>query len=668
MVYKTEDLSARLQDIKSKFKKINMFYNKAKKTKDEATGFFTEGDIDPEKLIESEATWESALNKDGSFQFFISSRVGEPVEPEIFYSDGENALFRRNLNQFILLENVHESFRETLCEKSELLITEILSLEERNELKEKDGGRGIVREYKAKIRPVPEKIESKESIVRDDGYLLFTSLRARLYAHKDKPVTKLINKDNYVDLAAVLAREEDYEQLERAAGLWSSETLNKTISATFRDWQPTPLYYITSYRIWPTMKDPKKMIHWFVKHGTDPNTESGVGSTPLYNQCISKESHVTGEGFPFYAYEILKTLLEAGADPNKESGEDGILMKPINVLLFPDNYSDETLEFTPFCEGYLKRLELLIKYGAQPDGVSLAQALTFSEGENRQKFVKIIIDKGVTIDDAVNSLENLASAGIPIYYRTLYDLYHKGEYVTKDEARAQEYLAHFKDSEGIIFHNSALELFNRGLYSQAFIEFKKAYKLSHAYPEAARLPMPVSNRFKELCVSKGWHVFQRLSICGDLYPLTLIGNMKVVLVIDAPDRKEWVDRKDITPDEIPLRVANLLYESNHLLELYKIFSNEKLEVIPVALVFTQDAPSLTMLQAVQICEGVNGHNLRVINAGDVCGNSIPCYSAFEEFIEELGQQAEMSQEVLDKITLAVVGIVDDNDSDKNETE
>ena len=185
-------------------------------------------------------------------------------------------------------------------------------------------------------------------------------------------------------------------------------------------------------------------------------------------------------------------------------------------------------------------------------------------------------------------------------------------------------------------YKRAVSLWNKEKKSESFTFFREAFKRND-YPEAALLPMPVSDLFKEICVHKGWEVFQRLSIKGELFPLTLIGNQKVVLLaeptgqaveilIEAVEiiRKAYEDNKD---------------ESRH----------EEITVIPAVLIFAQEA---------QFQEWQNIKNINILNAALACGNTISGINNFEDFIEKMGEQESMPEEQLNAIADAVIAVID----------
>ena len=200
-------------------------------------------------------------------------------------------------------------------------------------------------------------------------YSSFRKLRDRLYANKDKPIKEVIGREDMIILVCLLAREEDYEQLERF--LTEGLPLNETVPIYFKEFQPTPLYYITTHKIWTSMKDPAKMIGWLVSRGADPDMAAEDGSTPLGNHCLLGGN-----------YDTVKALLDAGADPNVDTYQDGHYYKPLMLASFAEGFetnpdlSDEDKAFfrenttEEEIENINKIAALLREYGAVKEGES----------------------------------------------------------------------------------------------------------------------------------------------------------------------------------------------------------------------------------------------------------------------------------------------------------
>jgi hypothetical protein len=414
---------------------------------DRDTSYFCEADgQDNKPLILIEEFWDIIQNSAGEIMFCIRTHDGEPVQPEILYSGGKNALYRRRPDQFILLDEVHLDAREALRNAQEVLIAEFKPYNERKAPRKttdlKSGAvvysvenkSDILREYMAKLRPVFETLESVKSII-EDGYPLFTSLRARVYANADRPIADVIGKEDYANLIAVLAREEDYEQLDRffaecpvkaenydrLADYMKDHPVNQWVSCLFRTWKPTPLYYITTKNVVPLLKEPVRILRYLTRNGADPNMESGEGDTPLGNQC-----YATGN------IEVMRNLLEAGADPELATIVfDEVPIKPLLLALCPPDSDPETHTFTPLTADGVERAKLLIANGADVNTVwewesgitPLSLAIAYARGEQQRELVNLLRNRGADVDAALKGLENCACEQRPEYYYALYEFY-----------------------------------------------------------------------------------------------------------------------------------------------------------------------------------------------------------------------------------------------------
>ena len=331
----------------------------------------------------------------------------EPVESEILYSGGDNALFRRRPDQFILLENVPEDFfidskvRSAIFNKKEILISEKSS--------------NTQREYAAKVRLVFEKLDNFESIIRD-GYPVYTSLRARVCANMEKRITDVIGREDCANLAAVLAREEDYSLLKKYID--EGLSLNEKVSYGFKSRRPTPFYYISTNRLVGFMENPLKAMRFLAANGADPDIPSIKGDTPLGNQCMENGLSIT-----------LKTLLETGADPNCFTEIENGPIKPLHLMLLPSEYDEETEEFIPIRAEDIDKIRLLIEGGANVNYISdtgstaLSLALNNSEAKVRDEIIELLIKKGADIYSAIDALKRGAEQEHPKSAFTLYEIY-----------------------------------------------------------------------------------------------------------------------------------------------------------------------------------------------------------------------------------------------------
>ena len=397
-------------------------------------------------LILIEEFYDVLQNSAGNIMFCIQTRDGEPVQPEILYSGGKNALYRRRPDQFILLDDVHPDAREALRNAQEVLIAEFNPYNEMEAPRKTtdhesgatvysvDNKDGILREYMAKLRPVFETLDSVRSIV-EDGYPLFTSLRARVYANADRPIMEVIGKEDYANLIAVLAREEDYEQLdrffaecpvkaenyERLADYMKAHPVNQWVSCLFRAWKPTPLFYVTTKNVISLLKEPVKILRYLTRNGADPDKESGEGDTPLGNQCCSNGN-----------VEVMRNLLEAGANPELATIVfDKVPIRPLLLALYLPDYDPQTHTFTTLTADDVERAKLLIANGADVNTVwkwksgitPLSLAIAYARGERQRELVNLLRNRGADVDTALKGLENCACEQRPEYYYALYEFY-----------------------------------------------------------------------------------------------------------------------------------------------------------------------------------------------------------------------------------------------------
>jgi len=354
---------------------------------------------------------------------------GGPLEPEILYSGGENALFRRKPDQFILLENVPEDFftdddvRKAIFNKKEALIAE------------KNQTSNPVREYAVNIRLVFEKLDSIESIIRD-GYPLFTSLRARVCANMEKPITELIAKHDCINLAAVIAREENYPLLKKYID--EGLPVNEKVSFGFKKWRPTVLYYLSINKLVGFMEDPLKALRFLAANGANANIPGDDGDTPLGNQCLENGLSI-----------IMKTLLSIGADPNCFTEIDNGPIKPLHLMLLPSGYNEDTDEFIPIRDSDIEKIKLLIEGGANVNYISdsgstaLSLALNNSEAEVRKELVRLLIDSGADVPSAIDALNKGVENEHSKSAFTLYEIYSgriEGLNIKQDSVLARKYL------------------------------------------------------------------------------------------------------------------------------------------------------------------------------------------------------------------------------------
>jgi len=369
-----------------------------------------------EPLIQTEPYFDILQNQKGELLFCIRIRDGEPRLAELFYSGGTSGLFRRRIDQYVWLEEIHEAVREKLSEVKEVHVAEFIPAEEKTKL---DKDKGIIREYTVPVRHLPDSVnlESIEEICKS-SYPLYASIAslAREQSREGKPIAEIIPKDDLPSLAAILALEEDYALLEKYIA--EKLPLNERCGQHFRDWQPTPLFYITTHNAWTLLKEPEKMLRYLVKNGADINLTSGNDDTPLGNQC-----------YVDCDVQIMKAILENGADPNTDTFFENCCMKPLIFLLMPFfEYDSQTHTFTPYNQSKVDRAKLLVEYGADVNPIHeslltpLALAIAYGSGVLRKELVVYLRNKGAKVDVALKCMKEQAE-DYPEYYYALYEFY-----------------------------------------------------------------------------------------------------------------------------------------------------------------------------------------------------------------------------------------------------
>ncbi|MDR0503446.1 MAG: hypothetical protein LBH16_09025 [Treponema sp.] len=257
--------------------------------------------------------------------------------------------------------------------------------------------------------------EKQRTQTIDERMAPYAELIKEIKSRQMQPVyqiTKYELREEYVELAAALAFFEEYELLKRyikeGAGsinnTFNFNILNYNVRPQFAYWEPAPLYFITGKKAWNKMKDPKKMLEYLVKKGANIDEKAGDGSTPLLNLTFFDSSP-----------EILDTLLELGANPDKTSIDNDIIWTPLTHCLMM-KYEEEDANL-PFDDEAIKKASLLLEYGADPNLASpdfsdfppLVMALRFGfhtqDGPSRGKiacgiydFIELLIKRGANIN------------------------------------------------------------------------------------------------------------------------------------------------------------------------------------------------------------------------------------------------------------------------------
>jgi tetratricopeptide (TPR) repeat protein len=217
-----------------------------------------------------------------------------------------------------------------------------------------------------------------------------------LYKTEPRPPLKGIS----ADLIGLMAFLEDRQMLEQVIADDPTH-LNGHLSTLLRDYGPTPLYFITSMRVAPYMKNALEMIEWLIWKGADPNKPAADGTTPLWNQTCENGT-----------VAILSLLLEKGADPNAASYINGEASYPLaNCLLPPseksltEKFDDGTPAITifPYDKALFRKATLLLEHGANPN-----QAI---EGIEDLPPLRLAIEYGGDSPEALQLIEELLKRG-----------------------------------------------------------------------------------------------------------------------------------------------------------------------------------------------------------------------------------------------------------------
>ena len=209
-----------------------------------------------------------------------------------------------------------------------------------------------------------------------------------------KTIKDVVGIEEMNNIAAALAAFEEYELLERYIA--EGNSLNVQCDAYFVDWQPTPFYSVTTWKVFDNLNDAEKLLRFLVKNGADPDMSSGDNSTALWN--------ATNPGVPI---EKLKLLIELGCDVNKKSVDGEFLWTPlINCLRQTSDENDETIALPPD-EITLEKAKFLIENGADVnETVGGLTPLMFAICNCDHKdldFIKFLLENGAdpnVIDDS----------------------------------------------------------------------------------------------------------------------------------------------------------------------------------------------------------------------------------------------------------------------------
>jgi hypothetical protein len=107
-------------------------------------------EIDQDRKIDEEGTYDILQNKDNELLFCIGEYEDEPDNPHIIYNGGNLAVLYRSCNHAVVLDLIHPGVHEQLKLVKQVLIAECVRNE--NESASEKLESGLVREYMAEVR------------------------------------------------------------------------------------------------------------------------------------------------------------------------------------------------------------------------------------------------------------------------------------------------------------------------------------------------------------------------------------------------------------------------------------------------------------------------------------------------------------------------------------
>lgn len=219
----------------------------------------------------------------------------------------------------------------------------------------------------------------------DETLVPYFFLIKRIKENPDKTIKEIVDIEEINNIPAALAAFEEYDLMERYVSEGNSFNVQTSVAA-FRDWQPTPLYYVTTKKVFDNLEDARKLLMFLVENKADPNMSAGDDSTPLWNACHYDKP-----------IELMQLLLELGANPNKQSVYQGLVWYPLSYCLLRDG-GENGESNNPPCRETIQKAKLLLEYGADPnkgieDFPPLMQAILNCDHKDID-LLKLMLEKG----------------------------------------------------------------------------------------------------------------------------------------------------------------------------------------------------------------------------------------------------------------------------------
>jgi ankyrin repeat protein len=176
----------------------------------------------------------------------------------------------------------------------------------------------------------------------------------RIKENPHKTIKEIVGIEELDNISAAFAAFEEYDLMKRYISEGHSFNVQTSVGA-FRNWQPTPLYYVTIRKVIENLKDIRKLLTFMVENKADPNMSAGDESTPLLNACYENKP-----------IELMHLLLELNANPNKPGIENGLSWYPLSFCLLAEVAENGKKRNPPSFES-IQKAKLLLNYGADPN-------------------------------------------------------------------------------------------------------------------------------------------------------------------------------------------------------------------------------------------------------------------------------------------------------------
>ena len=147
------------------------------------------------------------------------------------------------------------------------------------------------------------------------------------------------------------------------------------------------------------------------------------------NELVFEDLEIDGEtGNTYGTRDQIKLLRKFCVSSNVSTKPDEYFYKPLVLLLLPEKYDFKTHTYEPVSEENYDKAKMLIEQGANINtfigGLTpFGAVLTYSQGKQRNEMLEYLHKKGVSINFAIDLLEENANDDIPESYFALNQFY-----------------------------------------------------------------------------------------------------------------------------------------------------------------------------------------------------------------------------------------------------